>query len=248
MGVGRFQRSGVWGAALACALAVAGCGAPPGGGTTAGAPAASAGSSGSGGGAAPAGQTLTVTSLKGWQVGVGSGGVGPQIDSKTGNPTPPSLMLPGDKSYVWADLKKAFTTFSFDAKTQGLFDFYFDVNDSGQGYMFRIDTRGGQNYSGFAATSDWQTWDCPANGTNDDPANTWIHVVLTIAGSNVTATATWNGGKETFTFNGSQSGCNVTPLSGTTFTTFKPTGTAFGFQGDGLGADSYTWIANFQYK
>ena len=31
----------------------------------------------------------------------------------------------------------------------------------------------------------------------------------------------------------------------TTLGSYKPMGTAFGFEGDGLGATSYTWIANF---
>jgi len=244
MGVPRFHLVALLGAGLAVALLVAACGAAPGGGTptqsatgTAGSSASASGSSG-----VPAGMA-TATSLAAWQ----QSGTGTQsIDTTTGNPKPPSLLLPGDKqSYVWADLKQAVNTFTFDAKTQGLFDFFFGSTDAGQGYLFRIDTRGGTSYSGFAATNSWTSWDCPQSGPTDDPASTWMHIVLAISGTNVTATVTWPGNKEVDTFNGQMDGCSTTSLSGTTFTTYTPSGDAFGFTGDALGATSDTWIANF---
>lgn len=238
----RLRVGGLVGLGLAGVLVLAACGSAPGGG-------GKAAGSGTATGGAPAGMP-TATSLKGWKVGIGSGGTGPVIDSTVGTPKPPSLEIPGDKSYVWVDLKKAVNSFSFDANTQGLFDLFFGANDSGQGLMFRIDTRGGTNYSGFAETEDWNDWECPMSGSTDLPANTWIHVVITIKGSDVTAVATPTGSAaENFDFNGTTAGCN-TMADGTVLDTalsaYKPVGTAFGFQGDGLGATSETWIANFK--
>ena len=227
--------------AVAVALLLAACGSAPGGGKAAQ------------GGTAPAGTVggLTTTSLKGWTPVAGSGGVGPVIDTTTGDPKPPSLEVPGDKSYLWADTKKALKSVSFDANTQGLFDFVFGANASGKGFMFRIDTRGGTNYSGFGETEDWADWDCPQSGSTDIPASTWVHVSLAFTSNDVKATVTWPGSNETFDFNGQTDGCN-TMSDGTTLDTnlsaYKPVGTAIGFQGDGLGATSYSWIANLKYS
>ncbi len=236
-------------AATAFAVLLTACGAgAPGGGTSS---AATQTGSSKGSAAAPAAQAVTSTSLKGWTVVAGSGGTGPVIDNTTGDPKPPSLEIPGDKSYLWIDPKKAIKSFSFDANTQGLFDLFFGANASGQGLMFRIDTRGGSNYSGFAETEDWNDWDCPQSGSTDIPSGTWIHVTIAVGAKDVTATASWSGNKETFDFNGTSDGCN-TMSDGTTLdstlSAYKPVGTAFGFQGDGLGATSESWIANFQYQ
>ncbi len=193
--------------------------------------------------AAPAGMP-TSDSLQGWH----QSSTGTQALSRTvGDPRPPSLELPGDgSSYVWADLGKPIDQFSFDVKTQGLFDFFFGANQSGQGYLFRIDTRGGTNYSGFATTTSWTTWDCPLTGSTTDPAGTWLHVVLTIGGANVaTATVTGSGVHETDLFAGQAVGCNTSNQPEVLWK-YQPQGTAFGFQGDGLGATSETWIANFR--
>jgi hypothetical protein len=74
-------------------------------------------------------------------------------------------------------------------------------------------------------------------------------VVVAITGANVTATVTGPGGlKEVNTFNGETDACNTMSdgtVLPTTLGSYKPMGTAFGFEGDGLGATSYTWIANF---
>ena len=219
---------------FAGALILAACGAAPGGGKAAAGKAAASG--------VPAGMP-TSTSLKGWHVGK-SGTVA--LSTSTGDPKPPSLKLPGDgHSYVWADLGKPVDQFSFDVNTQGLFDFFFGANKSGQGYIFRIDTRGGTNYSGFATSSSWTKWDCPQAGSTTDPAGAWLHVVISIKGTNVTATVTGTGVKETVPFTGQVVGCTS---SGTnkTLGAYKAMGNAFGFQGDGLGPTSYTWIANFR--
>lgn len=249
MGGQRFRLAALFGSLCAAVLTLAACGAAPGGGTSsAGQSPGAKTSTSSSAGTAVAGMP-TATSLKGWTVVAGSGGTGPVIDTSTGNPKPPSLEIPGDKSYLWADLKKPINSFSFDANTQGLFDLFFGANATGQGLMFRIDTRGGTNYSGFGETEDWTDWECPTSGTTDIPANTWVHVTINIAANDAKATASWAGNKENFDFNGQSDGCN-TMADGTVLDTalaaYKPNGTAFGFQGDGLGATSETWIANFQ--
>ena len=244
----RFRSRGLLGLGFAAALILAACGAAGGGTGAAQTNGKTSGSGSAAAGGAPSGMP-TSTSLKGWQSVPGSGGVGVQVDTTMGDPKGPSLQLPGDKSYIWADLKKPIDQFSFDVNTQGLFDFIFGASSTGQGYLFRIDTRGGSNYSGFAELEDWSDWSCPQTGSTSDPANTWIHVSLVIKGTNVTATETGPGGlNEVNTFNGSTDGCN-TMSDGTVLPTtlgpYKPFGTAFGFQGDGLGATSYTYIANF---
>ena len=226
---------------LVGAVALAGCGSGPAKGKTAG----------SGTGAASGAKTITVPagmptsiSLKGWHVST-SGAVA--ISSSVGDPNPPSLMLPADgQSYVWADLGQPVDQFSFDVKTQGLFDFFFGANDSGQGYMFRIDTRGGTNYSGFSTTKSWTEWDCPGKGPNTDPSSTWIHVVLTIQGTNVTATLTGKGLNQNYIFSSPSIVSCTTSGQPKVLFDYKPVGNAFGFQGDGLGATSDTWIANFE--
>ncbi len=182
----------------------------------------------------------STSSLKGWN---GHGGVG--ISHAVGDPNPPSLSLPGDgKSYVWAQAAKPVNTFQFDVKTQGLFDFFFGANRQGQGYIFRIDTRGGKNYAGFATSSSWVKWDCPMSGPTTLPPNVWIHVALSLKGS-PKATLTGPGIHQTLAFNGQAVGCTASG-SNKTLTTYKPSGNAFGFQGDGLGPTSLTWIAHFK--
>lgn len=183
----------------------------------------------------------TTSSLKGWN---GHGNVG--ISQAVGDPKPPSLTLPGDgKSYVWAQPSTAVSAFQFDVKTQGLFDFFFGANRKGQGYIFRIDTRGGKNYAGFATSSSWVKWDCPMSGPTTLPANVWIHVALSLKGGSPKATLTGPGIHQTIAFKGQKVGCTASG-SNKTLTTYKPLGNAFGFQGDALGPTSLTWIAHFK--
>ncbi len=183
----------------------------------------------------------TTASLKGWQ---GNGNVG--ISKAVGDPKPPSLVLPGDgKSYVWAKPAKAIQSFQFDAKTQGLFDFFFGANSKGQGYLFRIDTRGGKNYAGFTTSSSWTKWDCPMSGPTTLPPNVWIHVALSLTGGSPKVTLTGPGIHETLAFKGQLVGCTASG-NNKTLSTYKPLGNAYGFQGDGLGPTSLTWIAHFK--
>lgn len=186
----------------------------------------------------------TTASLSGWHVAPGSGGPGPLIAPGGGDPSGPALQLPGNRSYVWQEPKAPTDAFSFDVKTEGLVDFFFGANAAGRGYMFRIDTRGGANYSGFAPTANWLTWDCPASGTDATPAGAWIHVAIAIHGTAVTATATWPGQRQRFALTGQTDGC-ATAGGPVTLRAYRPLGTAFGFQGDALGASSLSWIANF---
>lgn len=134
---------------------------------------------------------------------------------------PPSWEVPGDGAYVWRTPHNTPSVYSFNGYTQKLVDFVFGANTSGAGYMFRLDTRGASTPSGFAQTSSWTSWGAPGSGFVA-PADTWIHVTLTVSGSTVTADATWQGGS------GSAS------LSG-----YSPQGNAYGFLGDTGGSDSW---------
>ncbi len=202
-------------------------------------------------GAAAAVKLPTSTSLKGWTTGVGGKGAGPSIDATGGHPSGAALKLPGDDSYVWADTGKSMHTFSYDMKTQGLADFFFSSSRTGKGYLFRIDTRGKPNYTGFAQTYAWTAWDAPDAGLTTVPKNTWVHVVIDITKTDATAALTWQGGHAKLKMNG-QKDTVYSPQGGGAPTgkiiplAYKPRGTAFGFQGDGLGPTSYTWVANFK--
>ncbi len=129
---------------------------------------------------------------------------------------------------MWRDDHKTYTRFSYRIESQGLADFFFGCNDKGAGHMFRIDTRASGNFAGFALTQSWTSWGAPTSGFYA-PQDIWIAVVLEARGPVVTARCTWIGGFATVSLTG-----------------YKPAGTAYGLQGDGLGSTSYTWISGLQ--
>ncbi len=57
---------------------------------------------------------------------------------------------------------------------------YFLANASGVGQMFRLDSRGSGNYSGFASAASWTTWNAPTTATATPSANTWHSVRIVI--------------------------------------------------------------------
>ncbi len=154
-------------------------------------------------------------------------GGNPSVDANLGLP-PPSWQVPGNASYFWRDDHTAHTGFAFKMMSQGLADFFFGCSAAGAGEMFRIDTRANGNWAGFATTNSWKSWNAPASGFYAPP-NTWIAVTLTLRAGEASARCTWAGGAATVTLKG-----------------YKPSGTAYGFQGDGLGATSFTWVSGFQ--
>lgn len=172
--------------------------------------------------------TIAANTLSGWTIGGNA-----SVDSAVGNPAP-SWELPGDGAYMWRDDHTAYTTYSFYLKTQKLADFIFGANDQGDGYFFRVDTRGPQSFptdSGFSTTTGWTAgpphyFTGPTAGFTTAPPNAWINLVLTINGSTVTADATWSGGSSTATLTG-----------------YHPKGTAYGFQGDYAGSTTDSWIS-----
>ena len=151
----------------------------------------------------------------------------PSSDPKVGLPAP-AWQVPGNSSYLWRDDHKPYSRFGFKMMSQGLADFFFSCDDAGKGQMFRIDTRANGNWAGFATTSSWTSWNAPSSGFYAAP-DTWIAVALAVQGSRVLARCTWAGGAADVTLTG-----------------YKANGTAFGFQGDGLGATSYTWVSAFE--
>ena len=160
--------------------------------------------------------------LAGWTV---SGN--PTIDPTVGLPMP-SWKLPGNGSYMWRDDHKAYKGFAYKIMSQGLADFFFGCDDKGAGQMFRIDTRASGNYAGFASTTSWKSWGSPSSGFYA-PSDTWIQVELTFGPAAATARCTWVGG-----------------IASVTLAPYRPSGTAYDFQGDGLGATSYSWVSDFQ--
>lgn len=79
---------------------------------------------------------------------------------------------------------------TFNIKSNGLGNFYFLTNSSGSGQMYRLDTRGGANYSGFATATNWTLWTAPGSGFYAT-ANQWYKLTLVIT-SATSATLYYN--------------------------------------------------------
>ena len=132
--------------------------------------------------------------------------------------TSQGFALPGNGQYAWRDDGRILRRLQFDIQSSELGDVFFGCNDSGQGTMFRLDTRGGDYPAGFGTTDSWTKWNGPSSGFFPRP-NTWYTVTLDLTES--TARAVIVGG----------AGGGVT-LS----TTYTPYGTAIGLQGDLFGS------------
>jgi len=93
----------------------------------------------------------------------------------------------------------------------------FAANSSGAGTIFRLDGRGGGNYSGFATSSAWNTVSAPTgtNGLNYGSASTWYSIRISINSAGVATWATSTTGQNgTFT--------TQTPTGGYTITNNGP--------------------------
>lgn len=125
------------------------------------------------------------------------------------------------------------TTFNVYTQTGNLGNFYFLCSSGGSGQMYRIDSRGSTNYSGFATTTNWTTWAAPASGFNAT-ALAWYKFAVAVT-SSTSATLYY------------QQTTDATPgLPSITLGTFTVSnnGGYIGLVGDGGGASLVTYLDN----
>lgn len=108
----------------------------------------------------------------GWTTAFASGWTNPDQTL-----TPEGFILPGNGSYVWRDDGQPIRRIQCQMRSTILGDIFFGCNNTGAGQMFRLDTRGGGSYSGFATTNSWTAWSAPSSGFLADP-NTWYTITL----------------------------------------------------------------------
>ncbi|MHC1707864.1 MAG: DUF2341 domain-containing protein [Bacteroidales bacterium] len=126
-----------------------------------------------------------------------------------------------------------FTFFNVFTVTGNLGNFFFQCNASGSGQMYRLDSRGNPNFSGFATTTTWTAWTAPG-GTQASSANTWYRFGIAINASGTSSTLYYN------------SGTSTNPVPGTVLGTYTSTnsGTYIGLVGDAAGGSLYTYWDN----
>jgi hypothetical protein len=155
-------------------------------------------------------------------------------DTSDGNP-PPSYKAPSGRGYyMYKDIGLAPNmALIFNVKSTGLGNLFFLVDSSGKGQMYRLETRGGSNYSGFATTTSWTSWDYPRSGFYA-LVNEWYKLVIAIT-SPTSADLYY-----------SQTTDRSPANFGTKLGTFTITnnGSIIGLVGDALGTSYYTWWDN----
>jgi len=157
-------------------------------------------------------------------------------DTSIGNP-PPSYKAPSGKGYyMYKNIGLApGMIIIFNVRTNALGNLFFLVDANGAGQMYRLDSRGGTNYSGFATTTNWTTWGIPSSGFNA-AANTWYKLTIVITSS---TSAKLYYSQTT----------DASPQSGTFGTllgtyTISNNGPYIGLVGDAYGTSYYTWWDN----
>ena len=99
--------------------------------------------------------------------------------------------------------------------------------------MYRLDARGTTNFTGFATTTNWTTWNAPGGSQTSSP-NTWYQFGIAINATGTSSTLYYNAGTGT------------NPVPGTTLGTFTSTnsGPFIGLVGDGGGTALFTYWDN----
>ncbi len=126
-----------------------------------------------------------------------------------------------------------FTFFNVRTETGNLGNFYFQCNSSGAGQMYRLDSRGSTNYTGFATTTAWNTWAPPA-GTQTSSANTWYQFGIAINSTGTSTKLYYN------------SGTSTNPVLGTLLGTYTSVnnGSYVALGGDAVGGTMNTYWDN----
>jgi hypothetical protein len=171
------------------------------------------------------------TSVASWSV-TGTAG----STSSQGNPQPSYYANGAVGNYLTRNAgltTSTLTTFNILTQTTNLGNYFFLSNSSGAGQMYRLDARGGANYTGFATTTSWILWAAPGAPVTSSP-NTWYKFAIAIT-SATSATLYY------------QATTDATPvLPSTTLGTFTITnsGSYIGLVGDGGGAALVTYWDN----
>jgi len=155
-------------------------------------------------------------------------------DTGNGDPAPSFKCPSGSGYYMFVNAGvQAGVLITFNTETTLLGDFFFAVNSTGAGQMYRIDSRSNW-YSGFATTSSWTSWGGPSSGFTAS-ANTWYRFAIVI-NSSTTATLYYL-----------QSASPTPSLQGMTKLgsyTIAVKGPYIGLVGDQGGTSYYTWWDN----
>jgi hypothetical protein len=152
-----------------------------------------------------------------------------------GNPAPSYYAVSTSGSYMYRNISLTpLRIITFNVKSNKLGNFFFLVDSSGAGQMYRIDTRSG-NYSGFATTTSWTSWNSPTAGFTAT-ANAWYKFTIVITSSTSATlyyTATTDASPRSGTF-------------GTLLGTYSITnnGGYIGLVGDVAGSSYTTWWDN----
>ena len=126
-----------------------------------------------------------------------------------------------------------FTFFNVRTDAANLGNFFFQCNSAGLGQMYRLDSRGTPNFTGFATTTSWTVWNA-AGTTQTSSANTWYQFGIAINATGTSSTLYYN------------TGTGTNPVAGTSLGTFTTTnsGTFIGLVGDGGGPTLFTYWDN----
>ena len=171
------------------------------------------------------------SSATGWTT---AGTVG--SSSVQGNPVPALRAQGSSGSYLYRNTgigPNTFTFFNVRTDNNNLGNFFFQCSSAGLGQMYRLDGRGTTNYTGFAATTNWITWNAPA-ASQTSSANTWYQFGIAINSPGTSSTLYYN------------QGTGTNPVPGTVLGTYTSTnsGTYIGLVGDGGGSTLYTYWDN----
>jgi len=151
-----------------------------------------------------------------------------------GDPQPSYYAVSTSGSYMYRDFGLISNRIlTFNVKSDSLGNLFFLTDSSGKGQMYRIDTRGGSNYSGFATTTSWTSWNGPSSGFTAT-SNTWYKYTIVIT-SDTSATLYY-----------SQTTDNSPNNFGTELGSFTITnnGSYVGLVGDNSGSSHTTWWDN----
>ncbi len=126
-----------------------------------------------------------------------------------------------------------FTFFNVRTDAGNLGNFFFQCNSAGLGQMYRLDSRGTVNYSGFATTTSWLAWNAPTD-VKTSSANTWYQFGIAINSAGTSSTLYYDAGTGT------------NPVTGTALGTYATTnsGSYIGLVGDAAGNTLYTYWDN----
>jgi hypothetical protein len=111
---------------------------------------------------------------------------GATVDNTNGNPLPSFKATGGHYAYKNVNITSN-EILEFDVYvipgSVDLCNFYFMTDSSGQGQMFRFESRSG-NSSGFASTTSWGSWNAPS-GQGVISAGVWHHARLVFGSTSV---------------------------------------------------------------